>query len=95
MLGTGARMVVQVEPLEWEPGLALRGWHCVCAGLGGQKHPAAWDGSRSFECVSVGSCKLLFYNPLAYLCGRGHFFFPLLILCFCLSSHRGHLPFLE
>lgn len=59
---------------------------CVCTGLGGQKHPVALDGSRGFECVSVGSWKLLFHNPSGYLCGRGHFFFPLLILCFRLSS---------
>lgn len=47
--------------------------------------PAALDGSGCFECVSVGLCKLLFYNPLGYLCVRGHFFFLLLILHFHLS----------
>lgn len=36
MLATGARMVVQVEPSGWEPGLVLRGWLCICTGLGGR-----------------------------------------------------------
>lgn len=51
MLGT----VVPAEPSEWEPGPCCGAALRLCR-AGGQGHPAAWDGPRSLECVSVGSC---------------------------------------